>query len=240
MSEPSAPALLKGIAWSIALNMLVPVLLYQLSLRYVSPSEFTALVFATLFPVGESLWGVLRLRQLDPIAVMVLLGILVDAGALTLGGSPKLLLVRESFVTGAFGLTCFASLLLPRPLMFYFGRYFMAGTDRLRQARYNASWSVPEVRRGQRLVTLIWGIVFTAELALRLAFVAALSPAAVLVVSPLVLGILSIAVIAWSLAYAARMRQRVLPRLLAADQGPDQPPDQRLEAIQAPPVTTSP
>jgi len=237
MPELSPRPLIQGIAWSIVLNMAVPVALYQLSLRYLSPSEYEALVFATLFPLGESLWGLLRERQMDPIAVMVLLGILVDGVALALGGSPKLLLVRESFVTGAFGLACFASLLLmPRPLMYYFGRFFMAGNDPARRRRYDASWAFPEVRRGQRWVTALWGVVFTGELALRLIFVYWLAPAEVLVVSPLVLGILTIAAIAWSLAFAARMRQRILPRLLAADSAEPQ----QLDSIQAPPITLSP
>jgi hypothetical protein len=206
-------ALLSAALWSIGLNTVIPVLLYEFSKRYVSPSEYTALVFATLFPVGESIWELARERRLDPIAVMVILGILVDATALSLGGSPKLLLIRESFVTGAFGVACFLSLLLPRPLMFYFGRHFMAGPDPLRRARYNASWALPEVRWGNRLVTLVWGVVFSGELGVRIALVYTLSSAMVLVISPLLLGVLTVGTILWSLAYGWRMRQRVLARI---------------------------
>lgn len=205
--------LLHGAYWSIGLNTVIPVLLYQISKRFVSPSEYVALVFATLFPVAESLWGLLRERQLDPIAVIVLLGIATDAGAMAFGGSPQLLLLRESLFTGAFGAACFVSLLLPRPLMFYFGRYFMAGGDAVRRARFDASWSLPMVRRGNRLVTLVWGVVFVGELALRVTLIYAISAAWVLVISPLLLGLLTVATIVWSLAYARRMRRRVLPLL---------------------------
>lgn len=216
-ATPAAPAdaegaLLFGIWWSIGLNTVIPVILYQLSKHFVSTSEYTALLFATLFPVAESVWG-LRRRELDPIAVMVLLGIVVDAGALALGGSPRLLLLRESLVTGAFGVACFVSLFLRRPLMFYFGRFFMTGNDPFRRARYDASWSLPEVRRGTRWVTAVWGCIFVGELLIRIALIFALSPALVLVLSPLVLGVLTVGGIVWSLAYGQRMRQRVLPRL---------------------------
>jgi hypothetical protein len=34
------------------------------------------------------------------------------------GGSPRLLLIRESFITGIFGLIFLGSLLFPRPLLF--------------------------------------------------------------------------------------------------------------------------
>lgn len=209
----AAQTLLLGIFWSIGLNTVIPVILYQLSKRYVSPSEYTALLFATLFPVGESLWGLARQRQMDPIAVMVLLGIVVDGAALSLGGSPRLLLVRESFVTGAFGVACFVSLLLRRPLLFYFGRFFMAGSDPVRRARFDASWALPEVRRGNRLVTVVWGGVFVGELLIRIGLIYSLPPALVLVISPLVLGVLTVGAIVWSLAFGRRMRQRVLPWL---------------------------
>jgi hypothetical protein len=213
-SSDSGDRLLHGIFWSIALNTVVPVVLYQLSKRFVSPSELTALIFATLFPVGESLWGLAREWQLDPIALVVLLGIAVDAGALVLGGSPKLLLLRESLFTGAFGAACFVSLLMPRPLMFYFGRYFIAGPDPGKRRRFDESWTLAEVRHGNRLVTSIWGIVFVGELVIRVALIDTVAAAWVLVISPLLLGSMTVVTIIWSLAYAHRMRQRVLPRLM--------------------------
>lgn len=220
-STPPAPSdpgrqLVRGVIWSMVLNTVVPVLLYEFSKHFISRSEYTALVFATLFPVADSIWGLARNRQLDPIAAMVIFGIIVDALAISLGGSPKLLLIRESFATGAFGVGCFVSLLLPRPLMFYFGRYFMAGADAEKRARFDASWSLPEVRRGNRLITAMWGAVFVGELALRIVLVFTLPPAAVLVLSPLILGVLTVFAIVWSLAYGARIRQRVLPLLVAS------------------------
>ncbi|MGH9518351.1 MAG: VC0807 family protein, partial [Terriglobales bacterium] len=166
------------------------------------------------FPVGEGLWGLLAEREMDPIGLVVLAGIAVDAGALALGGSPRVLLLRESLFTGAFGIACFISLLLRRPLMFYFGRYFMSGRDPVKRSRFEASWALPEVRHGNRLVTSIWGIVFTGELCLRVLFVYTLEPAVVLIISPLVLGVFTVVTVVWSLAYARRMRLRVLARVM--------------------------
>lgn len=212
--------LLQGVIRSIVLNTLIPVLLYELSKRFVSPSEYVALLAATSFPVAESAWGLWRDRSMDPIGVMVLLGILVDAGALALGGSPRLLLLRESLFTGAFGVACFASLAWRRPLMFYFGRFFMAGHDPVRRARFEQSWSLPEVRRANRMVTVAWGTVFTGELAIRVMLIYTLNAALVLVLSPLILGGLTVATIVWSLAYARRMRTRVIEKLSGAALNP--------------------
>jgi hypothetical protein len=123
-----------GIVWDIALNAVIPVVLYKLSKRYLSPSEITALMIATTSPLGKSIFDLVRRGHIDPVSIVVLLGIAASGVALLYGGSPRLLLVRESLFTGAFGLACFVSLLLPRPMMFYFGRYFIAGNDPERQA----------------------------------------------------------------------------------------------------------
>ena len=147
-----------NIVWGLVLNAVFPVILYKLSKRYYSPSEFAALVVAALFPTGKSAFELIHHRQLDPISILVLLSIGADSVALLFGGSPQLLLVRESLITGVFGLACFFSLLLPRPMMFYFACYFMAGTDPVRQARFNAAWQFPEIRFCHRLITNGMGI----------------------------------------------------------------------------------
>ncbi|HET9281390.1 MAG TPA: VC0807 family protein [Candidatus Angelobacter sp.] len=201
---------ISNIVWGIVLNAAVPVLLYKLSKRYYSPSEFTALVVAALFPLSKSAFDFIRRRQLDPISILVLLGIVTDGVAILFGGSPRLLLVRESMFTGAFGVACFASLLLPRPMMFYFSRYFVAGSDPQRQARFNAAWQFPEVRFCHRLITTVWGCVFVGELILRIVLIYNLPAALVLVISPILIGVLTIVTMIWAFSYGHRVRLQAL------------------------------
>lgn len=94
LQAPGPP--LGGIVWSMALNAIVPVLLYKVFKRYVSQSELSALVVATAFPLGKSIFDVARRGQVDPVSIVVLLGIATDCIALLFGGSARLLLVRES------------------------------------------------------------------------------------------------------------------------------------------------
>ena len=96
----------------MALNAIFPLVLYRLSKRYISPSEFTALAVATTFPLGKSIFDIVKHRKLDPISVIVLLGIGASAIAVVFGGSPRLLLMRESLFTAVFGLACLGSLTL--------------------------------------------------------------------------------------------------------------------------------
>lgn len=201
-----------NIVWGIVLNAIFPVILYKLSLHYISSSEFTALVIAATFPLGKSAFDLIRHHQLDPIAVVVLLGMIASGIAMLFGGSPRLLLVRESMFTGAFGLACFASLLMPRPMMFYFARYFIAGAAPERQARFNLSWQLPEVRFCHRLITTVWGCVFVGELILRIILIYELPAALVLIISPILIGVLTIFTMIWAFSYGHRVRLRALAR----------------------------
>ena len=199
---------LRGFLWDIALNAGIPLLLYRLAKRYVSASEVVALVIAATFPLAMSAFGLVRRRRLDPVAVIVLLGIVVSGIGVLMGGSPRLLLIRESLFTGALGLACFGSLLLPRPLMFYFGRHFLAGDDPAARAEFDAGWQRPGVRVVHRLITVVWGSAFLGEFAIRIALVYTLPAAAVLVISPIILGVITIGTFTWTFAYVRRVRQR--------------------------------
>jgi hypothetical protein len=202
-----------GFLLDIVLNAIFPLVLYRLSKRYFSPSEFTALLVATTFPMGKSIFDVAKRHQIDPVSVIVLLGIGASAVALLAGGSPRLLLVRESLFTALFGLACFGSLLLPRPMMFYFGRHFMAGGDAMRRRRYEAGWAFPEVRFTSRLITVVWGSVYLGEFATRVALIFLVPVSWVLVISPLLLGSLTLITITWTFRYAKGARQRAIPKI---------------------------
>lgn len=213
LSPAGRPPILPMV-WDIGLNVAIPTACYHLSKQYVSPSEFTALLFASLYPTLKSIYDLVRRRELDPVSVVVLLGIGSGIAALLFSGSYKMLLLRESLFTFVFGLACLGSLLLPsrRPLMFYFGRVFATGNDPARRAAFDATWKYPEARRGHRFVTLVWGLLFIAEFAFRVTLIYTVSPATVLAVSPIVLGTATIVAIVWTFRYGALMRRRALER----------------------------
>ena len=202
-----------GVMLDIGLNALIPFLLYRFSKRYISPSEFTALLMATAFPMIKSIFDVVRQGRLDPVSVMVLLGIGASALALSFGGGPRILLIRESLFTGVFGLACFASLLLPRPMMFYFGRRFVAGDNERSRRGFEASWALPEVRFGHRLITIVWGSVYLGEFAIRLVLVYTVSAAIVLIVSPILLGGFTLLTLIWTFRYVHTLRERARPKV---------------------------
>jgi hypothetical protein len=193
---------------SVVLNAVIPLALYHLTKSYVSDSEVLALGVAALFPLVESVVDLAGKQTLDPVAVIVLGGVVVSIVSVLLGGGVKLLLIRESLFTGALGIACFVSLLLRRPLMFYFGRFFLAGKDPQESAAFEARWERPRFRFVSRLITVVWGAAFSLEFAIRVVMVYTLSTSTVLAASPVVLSGITIATIVWTFAFIRRERAR--------------------------------
>ena len=203
--------IVKSLLWDIALNATIPATLYLFAKHVLFQSEFSALLWAAVFPSLKSTHDLIKRRTLDPVALLVLLGLVTSMAAVLFGGDPRLLLIRESLFTGAFGLVCLISLLFPRPIMFYFGRYFLAGRDEQRRAIFNERWYNPIVRRAHRLVTLTWGLVYVGEFLLRVSLIYSLSTATVLALAPFLTGLATIGTILWTFWYAHRVRVRLGP-----------------------------
>ena len=140
----------------------------------------------------------------------------VGVVAALLGGGPRLVLVRESFVTGAVALVCLASLAAPRPLLFYIGRDFSTGHDPARIAEFNALWHRPGAPHVFRVMTAVWGIGWLAEVALKALIVFTLPIPRALVVGPIESGAITVLLILWTVRYARAARRRGEARAAAA------------------------
>ena len=198
-------SLVGALSWDIAVDTAIPLGTYLIAKDVASTSEFAALVWATAFPIVRSVYGLVRWREASPVALLVLLGIAVSIAALFAGGDPRILLIRESFVTGAFGVACLISLAFPRPIMFYFGRYFMTRGDPLRRTQFEERLRFPGVRRAHRIVTTVWGLVYTAEFAVRTVLVYRVSTTVVIALSPVMIGAATILTIMWTFRYGRRV-----------------------------------
>lgn len=110
-----------------------------------------------------------RARILSSASLVILLILLLSSAAAFIGGTdPRLLIVKDSVVTGGFGLACLISLLFPRPLMFYFGAKF--ATDGTRQGLdyWYGLWRYPSFRSSQYLINNVWGVGFLVEAGARI------------------------------------------------------------------------
>src|SRR5947208_2551964 len=95
---------LRGLAPSLLISVAGTLLIYSLLRPHFPPASVLPLPIASLFPLLGNAVSLARHRRLDIFGVMVLIGLAAGVLAALLGGGQRLLLIRESFVTGAIGL----------------------------------------------------------------------------------------------------------------------------------------
>jgi intracellular septation protein A len=202
----------------VALDFLVnlggPFLVYQSAAGHMS--ETAALMLSSappiLWSIGQLIWS----RKLDALSLLVIAGIALSLGATLLGGSPRLLLIRESFITGIFGLVFLGSLLFPKPLVFYLAKATVA-KQQMKQEVFESNWSIAGFRFTFYLMTIVWGagLLFEATLKIVLAFT--IQTGLFLVVSPIISYSIYFGLFGWSIWYG-NQRRKLGERLAAAAQ----------------------
>jgi len=197
-----------GFVFELAVNFLLPWLAYRLALPRLG--ETGALIASAVPPLVWSAIELARFRRVDALSAMVIAGIVLSIAAMALGGSPRMLLLRESLVSGAVGVAFLLSLPMRRPLIFYLARATVAREMEGGAARFEALWRErPGLAPVIRTMTLVWGLGLTGETALR-AWMALTWPIGhFLIVSPFIgYGIYG-ALALWTLWYRKTMRSRV-------------------------------
>ncbi|SDH63088.1 hypothetical protein SAMN04487926_106140 [Paraburkholderia steynii] len=189
----------------LVVNLVLPWVAYRLAQPYWG--ETGGLIASAVPPVAWSIVELVRFRRADALSLTVLLGIVLSIGAMALGGDPRMLLFRESLVSGAIGVAFLLSLLVGRPAVFYLTRAFVAREMTNGAAHIDMLWRErPAFARGIRVLTATWGLGLTGETALRGWMAWHWPIERVLVVSPFVgYGIFG-ALMVWTLWYRRTLR----------------------------------
>jgi hypothetical protein len=205
----------RALAPNLVVAGVLPVVCYALLRPHVS-SDAVALAAVMVFPLAEIAFERRRAGRFEPVGIISLVGITAGlVGALVTHGDAFLLKMRDSVLTGMFGVVCLVTLPAPRPAMWYLGRAFATGGDRARQAEFDELWAVPTVSRRFRVVTAMWGLGLVGEAAMRTVLVLTLSTGVFLVVAQ-VLGWTVLGALLWAtLAYTRRGEQEVVDLLAA-------------------------
>lgn len=171
-----------ALSWlqTILLDVVGPVVVYYL-LTGNGVGDVPALVISGAVPAVSLVITAVLERRVDEIGLIVLILLAVSVVAALLFNDPRVLLIKDSAVTGLFGLVFLASLLAPRPLTFFFGRKFATGGNPARVAWWNGLWQFAAFRHVQRVLAVVWGVGLLAEAALRVVL-ALLLPVPVMVV----------------------------------------------------------
>jgi hypothetical protein len=171
---------------TIVINAILPFFIYIVMKNLLHQSDFLSLVATGVPSTLTSLVSIVRNRRIDFIAGAVLLGIVVGLLVTLVSNDAKLLLVRESFFTAAFGLAFLVSLFFPKPL-YYAARTIRAGNDSEQLQRFELRWQNAPFRLAMRIQSAIWGVGLLLEAAVRFLLVFTLSIAQFLIISPFIL-----------------------------------------------------
>ncbi|MFI1973189.1 hypothetical protein BLA24_05095 [Streptomyces cinnamoneus] len=213
-AQPSAPG--KGIgaktvvSWvvSIVCNVALPIVTYN-QLTAAGWSEFSALAVSGVWPVVDTVVYLIWHRRVDEFAIVTMIFMALTLVVTAVGPhSTRLLLVKDSAVTGLFGVVCLVSLAAPRPLMFYLGRKF--GTDGTKEgvAHWNGLWQHELFRRSLTVITLGWGVGYVAEAVVRVGLSYALATDGMVTVNSVLSYGVPAVLIAWTISYSKRTRAR--------------------------------
>jgi membrane-bound ClpP family serine protease len=197
----------RRLAPQILIAGVLPVIGYSVLRPHVG-SDATALAAVMIFPVADILIERRRHGQIEPIGIISLIGIVVGLiGAVALHGNATLLKIRESMLTGLFGVVCLASLFAARPVMFYLGRAFATGGDPEKVTEFDSMWQSPGAPRRFKTVTAVWGFGLLGEAVLRTVLALTISTQRFLEIAPII-GWVTIGALLWYSTMSIRAGER--------------------------------
>lgn len=207
MTLTSKKNVIKSVVISILLNGLVPVAVYNLLLAYYS--SFVSLLIATLVPLLDNLYHVIKFRKTDAFGLFMLTGFILSLLAFLLGGNEKLILIRESLVTGILGLVFIGSLFNSKPLIYHFALRFSAKDESEQKGKFENNWEFSYFRFVIRLMTAVWGIALLTEAIIKTILVYELSITTFLAVSQVIFYFILGVTILWTVIYRKYAKTRL-------------------------------
>ena len=184
---PARRSVRREIASLLLINAIAPYIVYELAEPYTG--GLAALALSALPPAIESVWSVLRKRKLDVASSLVLGGIAISLVLVALGGSERVLLLRDSLITSVVGLAIAISAAFPKPILYYLFRQ-VQGVE-------------PELRV-MRVISVVLGLGLVVEMAVRTVMVMEMTTARFLLISPFVQYGMTGVLIAWTVFYMRR------------------------------------
>src|SRR5215472_18626760 len=197
---------LRSVAMVLLFDVAAPLIAYKL-LQSAGMSTVTALVLSGIFPAVNVTIGAIRHRRLDVVGALVLTGIVAGSVLGLATHNARLVLMEGSVPTAIFGLGCLVSLRARRPLMFSFALEFV-GPDTANGREMTRLWQYEEYRRVFRVITVVWGVGFLVEAAIRVVIVYNTSTGTALAISKVLPFVWAAIFCAWTFADGAQQKRK--------------------------------
>jgi hypothetical protein len=201
-----------GMVVEVLVNFVLPWVCYRIALQ--SMGETGALILSAVPPITWSLLVIVWFKRLDAVSLLIVAGILLSLLAMTFGGSPRLLLLRESMVTGLVGGALLVSMLCPKPLMYYLAESTTAKHSPEEAGQFSMLWTRPGFVRIMYVTSWVWGTALISEAALRAILAWTIPVDRFLLLSPLISYSIYFALIGWTFWFVRRMKAAAQKRAI--------------------------
>lgn len=183
----SWPRAIRAIATSIVINAVCPYLIYRALAPLYPAGDLTPLLASTIFPLFGLVFGAIRTRVLDTIALISLVEILISIAVTLAARDIRLALIARALQGTLTGLFFLFTAMIGRPLLYYVARQFVLASSPQAADGFNTAQARDGGRTFKRL-TIAWGIGTMLVSIVNVVLAVTVSPADYLLVSP-ILGI---------------------------------------------------
>ncbi|MDR7302975.1 VC0807 family protein [Haloactinomyces albus] len=184
------------------LDTAAPLALFY-GLRWAGVNQWLALILSGALPVVTISYRLITERRLGLLAVFTLTILAAGTAIGFVTGDPRLLLARESYLTGLVGVWIILTLWFSRP-------FILSATLPLLPEKTARSWEHdwehdPTFRRVMRIMTIAWGTAFLLDAAARIVMAYTLPIDLVPLLSVLLLVAMLLVIVQASKAYGRRL-----------------------------------
>ncbi len=206
----SWPRAARSIAASIVLNAVCPFLIFRALTPLYPDGDLTPLLASTVFPVFGLVFGAIRARLLDTIALISLVEIGITIAVTLAARDIRFALVARALQGTLTGLFFLFTAAINRPLLYYVARQFVAASSPQAMEGFELAQARDGGRTFKRL-TVAWGLGTILVSVVNVVLAATASPANYLLISP-ILGIgTNVILIAITIRYSSsRLRAAAL------------------------------
>ncbi|MCC3774170.1 VC0807 family protein [Streptomyces sp. UNOB3_S3] len=161
-------ALRKLIVLQLVFELALPLGGYY-GLRAAGVGQWAALAIGSLLAVPWLVYGMVKRRRVEVMAVFTLTLMFIGALMSMVTGDPRTLLVRDSWIAALAGFWVLGTLLTRRPFMMTMAQAIVvAKVGEAGWREWEARWGTePAFRHAIRVITAIWGTVLTLDAGVR-------------------------------------------------------------------------
>jgi hypothetical protein len=208
----SARPALGGWLTTLGMNIVLPTLTYFILAGPVGMPDVPALLLSGVWPIAEIVITLVRQRHVDEFSIFVIIGIAVAVVTTVLSDNARAVFLKDSITTGLLGLVFLGSLLVGKPLTFYFGRRFATDGSEAQRDWWDGLWQYPQFRSVQRRLATYWGVALVGEAIIRAVLTETLGTGPMVVVNNTVPYVVIAGLVALSIIVGRRAQNRAEAR----------------------------